>query len=254
MGRPHAALALLARALREEPENPYLHRGMSKAFAQLDRFEDAISSAELAIAYKPDGWLMHTALALAYINAYRHHDAITPALAAVRLEPNASYPHAWAGEALRGAGQLDEALASARSATEIAPDRHRPLKARVLLSLERWRQSEQESERAYRHYPEDAYLVYFHGLALLAQGRKDEAASLQSGVLRRQPASLLSRLLLERIESLRPGDCPDNPAFVLGLEGELHRERIVVLRREVEQREPNGPYDPGSLPPPSTAR
>ncbi len=254
MGRPHAALALLASAVREVPENAYLHRAISKALSQLDRFDDAIVSAELAIKHKPDGWLMHTALALAYINAYRHRDAVTPALAAVRLEPNASYPHAWAGEALRGAGMLADALERAESASKIAPERHRPLMGRVLFSLQRWRESERECERSYRQYPEDAYVVYVHGLALLAQGRADEAAALQRGVLTRQPSNLLSRLLLERIHGIEPTAYLDNPALVLDLEGELHRERISILRVEAEQREPDGPYAPGRLVPPPIGR
>jgi tetratricopeptide (TPR) repeat protein len=254
MGRPHAALALLASAVREVPENAYLHRAMSKALSQLDRFDDAIVSAELAIKHKPDGWLMHTALALAYINAYRHHDAVAPALAALRLEPNASYPHAWAGEALRGAGKLTDALERAESASEIAPERHRPLMGRVLFSLQRWRGSEQECERSYRQYPEDAYVVYVHGLALVAQGRADEAAALQRGVLTRQPSNLLSRLLLERIHGIEPTAYLDNPALVLDLERELHRERISILRVEAEQREPDGPNAPGRLATPPTGR
>jgi tetratricopeptide (TPR) repeat protein len=254
MGRPQAALELLAGAVRQEPENPYLHRAMSKALCQLDRYDDAIASAELAIAYKPDGWLMHTALALAFINAYRHGDAVAPALAAVQLQPDISYPHAWAGEALRGVGELAGALERAQSASRIAPERHRPLMARVFFSLRLWRESEEECERAYRQYPEDGYVAYVHGLALIAQGRLDEATALQRSVLRRQPSNLLSRLLWERIQSLRPNACQDNPAFVFDLEAELHRQRIALLRAEVEKREPGGPHGPGRQIPPPTGR
>jgi tetratricopeptide (TPR) repeat protein len=254
MGRPQAALELLAGAVRQEPENPYLHRAISRALVQLDRYDDAVVAAELAIAYKPDGWLMHTALALAYINAYRHGDAVAPALAAVRLQPDVSYPHAWAGEALRGAGELASALERAQSASQIAPERHRPLMARVFLSLRRWRESEEECERAYRQYPEDGYISYIHGLALMAQGRAEEAATLQRSVLRRQPSNLLSRLLWERIQGLQPHAFLENPAFVLDLEAELHKQRIALLRAEVDKQEPGGPHGPGRQIPPPTGR
>jgi tetratricopeptide (TPR) repeat protein len=254
MGRPHAALELLADAVGQEPENSYLHRAMSRAFSQLDRYDDAIAAAELAISYKPDGWLMHTALALAYINAYRHGDAVAPALAAVRLQPDVSYPHAWAGEALRGVGELAGALERAQSASQIAPERHRPLMARVFLSLTRWRESEEECERAYRQYPEDGYISYIHGLALMAQGRPEEAAALQRSVLRRQPSNLLSRLLMERIQGSQPHGFPDDPSFVLDLEAELHSERIALLRAEVEKQEPGGPHGPGRPIPPPVGR
>jgi tetratricopeptide (TPR) repeat protein len=237
MGRPQAALDLLAAALGQAPENPQLHRAMSKALCHLDRYDEAIAAAKLAIAYKPDGWSMHTALALAYINAYRHADAIAPALAAVRLQPHVSFCHAWAGEALRGTGELSGALDRAQSALQIAPERHRPLMSRVLFSLGRWREAENECKRAYRQYPEDGYVAYFHGLALIAQGRHDEASALQRNVLKRQPANVLSRLLWERIESWRSSTVPTAPADVFGLEAELHTQRIALLRAEVDERE-----------------
>lgn len=237
MGRPQAALDLLAAALGQAPENPQLHRTMSKALCHLDRYDEAIAAAKLAIAYKPDGWSMHTALALAYINAYRHADAIAPALAAVRLQPHVSFCHAWAGEALRGTGELSGALDRAQSALRIAPERHRPLMSRVLFSLGRWREAENECKRAYRQYPEDGYVAYFHGLALIAQGRHDEASALQRNVLKRQPANVLSRLLWERIESWRSSTVPTAPADVFDLEAELHTQRIALLRAEVDERE-----------------
>jgi tetratricopeptide (TPR) repeat protein len=237
MGRPHAALDLLAGALRQAPDDAYLHRAMSRVFMYLDRYDDAIASARSAIKYAPDGWLMHTALALAYINAYRHADAVTPALTAVRLQPNVSYPFAWAGEALRGVGDLSGALENAQSASRMAPDRHQPLMARIFFSLGRWRESEEECERAYSRYPEDAYIACFHGLALIAQGRLDEASSLQRSVLRRQPSNLLSRFLLERLESWRPNTRPASLGQMVELEAELHRARIAILTAEAEDRE-----------------
>lgn len=252
MGRPHAAVDLLVDALSQAPENAYLHRAMSRALIALDRYDDAIDSARSAIRYEPGGWLMHTALALACINANRHADAVAPALTAVRMQPDVSYPHAWAGEALRGAGDLHGALERARSASRIAPDRHQPLMARVLFGLGRWRESEEECERAYLRYPEDAYIGYFHGLALIARGRLDEASALQRSFLRRQPSALLSRLLLERLESWQADTRPRDLTALHELDAELHSQRIAILAAELEGRERGGrSTSQNTMPPPS---
>jgi tetratricopeptide (TPR) repeat protein len=237
------AIDLLAQALRASPENAWLHRALAVNLFQVDRYDEAIAAAQVAITLKPDGWSMHTALALAYINANRPADAVEPAQEAVRLEPNVSFGHAWAAEALRRIGHIDDALESAQSAIAIDQERHRPLMGRVLFSLERWSEAETECKRAYGRYPEDPYLAFFHSLALIAQRQFDEASAIQRSVLRRRPADRLARLLLERIESWQVDRCssdvhraPLQPAAVLSLEPELYGLLMSSLEADLRGR------------------
>jgi tetratricopeptide (TPR) repeat protein len=263
MGRSEMAVDLLAEALRAAPESAWLHRAMSVSLLELDRYDEAIAAARAAIALKPDGWSMHTALSLAYINANRPADAVQPALEAVRIQPDVSFGHAWAAEALRRVGHLDHALASAQSAIAIDPERHRPLMARVLFSLGRWSDAEVECRRAYSRYPEDAYLAFFHSLALIAQRRVDEASAIQVSVLRRRPATLLARLLLERIESWPADRCSPNrhraplePTALFSLEVELYALRASLLEVDLRERESLGRQRSSTLRgmPPATGR
>src|SRR5688572_18652313 len=52
-GRPKLALEEFQQAIKQDPKNPYFHKGLGLAYATLKRFEDAVGAFRKALALNP---------------------------------------------------------------------------------------------------------------------------------------------------------------------------------------------------------
>ncbi|MDX8440470.1 tetratricopeptide repeat-containing sulfotransferase family protein [Mesorhizobium australafricanum] len=112
------ALRYFARAVGEEPQNPYFHLSLGEAYLKVSEFTPAISHIQHALALKPDLVEALCALGNAY-NAFDKGEMALP-LFEKALKINRDHPLARIGlpHALASLGRMDEAALCLKEAIE----------------------------------------------------------------------------------------------------------------------------------------
>ena len=123
-GRLEDALQILGRALREHPDDFWLHQTAAWLHARLSsppHPEEATRHYTAALALRPRSAIVHCSLGDNLQKQGRLDEAIDCHRRAIELNPNYAPLHNDLGCALRVQGRLDEAIASYRRAIELNP-------------------------------------------------------------------------------------------------------------------------------------
>jgi tetratricopeptide (TPR) repeat protein len=235
MGRPEAAISLLEPAMASFPESGVLYEAAAIAYGKSERFEDAIAAARRALAFNPSSAKLQLLLAFKLGEANRPREALAPALAALRLEPDNSSAHMAVSEASRRCGDRDQALRHAQEALRLNGDRHPALMGRVLLLHERWEQAETALRRGYAGHPDAWDGCFYLALALIPQGRCEEAKAMAEAFLARRPDDKVVPLLWERLERWQQREVGLREAVSSAMGSPARRARVELATLLVSQ-------------------
>ena len=175
-GRSEDALQILARALREHPDDFWLHTIAAKVHACLSsppHHDEAIRHYTAALALRPRSAIVHCSLGDNLQKQGRLEEAIACHRRAIELDPNYAPAHSDLGNALKAQGKLDEAIACYRRAIELNPkfaSAHISLGI-VLMDKGQLDESIVCFRRAIELDPKDALAHSNLGAALAAQGK-----------------------------------------------------------------------------------
>jgi len=191
---------MLKPALARWPESYPLQLELGWACAQFECLEDAEAAYRRAIVLRPDRFPAYNLLAWTLIRMFRPGEALECARASMRLDPLNGAAYIAALDAARLSGDAPAALEYARQSARLClPGEHRI--ARVLLSYERWPEAEGLLRRARAAHPGHSDTPMYLALALIPQGRLDEAAYSLRDALRIWPRYTLAELILLRVST-----------------------------------------------------
>jgi tetratricopeptide (TPR) repeat protein len=121
-GKQREGLGLLARLVKEKPDNPYLHIEQGFALEGKGDLDGAIACYQKALALDPKDVRTYTNLGAILCDAKHDLDgAIACFRKALELDPKLAQAHYNLGNALYAKGQLDEAMAEYRQAIALDP-------------------------------------------------------------------------------------------------------------------------------------
>ena len=122
VGRPDLAIELIGKAIQNNPRVPQYHDHIGSAYLALERFNEAVSCFERALALKPDfaGACNNLANALRALN--RREEAAIYYRKAIKLMPDMAEAYNNLGNLLHEAGETERALPIIRMAIELKPD------------------------------------------------------------------------------------------------------------------------------------
>ena len=106
-------------ALKAEPEDAELNRGLASALLHLNRTAEALPYAEKAVAAEPRDPNNQEALAAAYMQAGRYQDALKPLQQAAELAPQEPRPHQQLADVFDKLGDAKSAAAERARAAQL---------------------------------------------------------------------------------------------------------------------------------------
>jgi len=165
-GRPKLALEEFQRAIKQDPKNPYFHKGLGLAYATLKRFDDAVGAFRKALELNPYYTDVRNDLGMALVLAGKRQEGKAEFLAAFN-DPTNPTPEI-------SARNLGQAYFEEKNYAEAA----------------NWFRSSLNRNKAYP----DAYLGL--GDAMVALGRAEEAIAMLETGAREVPASTAIQLAL----------------------------------------------------------
>jgi tetratricopeptide (TPR) repeat protein len=196
--RTSEALDLLERAVRIEPNGPYIYNALGLLFLQQAEYGRATAAFRDAIRLAPYWSYPKHNLALTYVQTGSYDQAIGVYRDARRLAPRAWFIPYNQGLVEQSMQRWGEAEKLFHASLALAPQRAEPETALGYLAALRGRYA--EAERFYRAAlgKQPGFVPAMHNLALvLDQSRHtDEAIPLWNEVLRREPGFAASRLAL----------------------------------------------------------
>ena len=196
--RFNEARDLLERAVRIEPNGPYLYNALGLLYLQQAAFPRAASAFRDAIRLAPNWAYPRHNLALALTQAGSYDEAVVVYRDAQKTTPGSWYIPYNLGLVQQRINRPRDAEASFRKASLLAPARPEPETALGFLAAFRGRSK--DAERFYRDAlaKQAAFLPARHNLALLLSetGREDEGVALWQAVLTDDPGFVSSRMAL----------------------------------------------------------
>ena len=179
-GRLEDALQILGRALREHPDDFWLHQTAAWLHARLSsppHPEEATRHYTAALALRPRSAIVHCSLGDMLQKQGRLDEAIACHRRAIKLNPDYAPFHNDLGNSLRVQGRLDEAIACYRRAIELNPKSASAYNnlGTVLMDQEQLDEAIASYRRAIELDPKFAMAHTNLANTLRAQGRIDEA-------------------------------------------------------------------------------
>jgi tetratricopeptide (TPR) repeat protein len=110
LGRPHRAVELIERAIRENDAIREYHNNLGEAFRRLRRFDDAMAAFERALKLDPRYAEAHNNFGVALMESGRLLEAIAAYRRAIDLRPDFAEVYNNLGIALDMMGELKEAI------------------------------------------------------------------------------------------------------------------------------------------------
>ena len=200
MGRPEKAIEMLKPALATWPESYDLHIAFGWACGQFECLDDAEAAYRRAITLRPDRAHAYNVLSRLLIRMYRSPEALECARASIRLAPNQAAAYIAAADAARLSGDAPAALDYARESVRLSGQGEWRI-GRVLLSYEHWGEAENILRRTQATHPMTSDTPMFLALALIPQGRLEEADYSLRDALRIWPRYTLAELILQRVRT-----------------------------------------------------
>ena len=166
--------------------------GLGLAYTGLEKFEDAVSAYQRAIAVVPDWAHPHAALASAYANMHRYTEALDAYKVAVGLDPNDEMIHHQLGNVYSKRGERPAAMQHQQSAIAIAPEfaaAHYQL-GLLYAQEKRWTDAIASYQTAYAHDETLVEALYNLAQAFRRAGNRS-AAREQMALFERRKATLM---------------------------------------------------------------
>jgi tetratricopeptide (TPR) repeat protein len=121
-GQQETAIALLRKAIAEDPDTPDAYSQLGEVLVALERHDEALDACAQSLAIDPDDPATHYNRGAALQARERQAEAVVAYREAIRLEPCFPAAHYNLGAALQATGQLGDALDAYRQATALKPD------------------------------------------------------------------------------------------------------------------------------------
>jgi tetratricopeptide (TPR) repeat protein len=233
----------LSQAVAACPVDVEARRRYAEALWQRGAKKEAIAQLEEASRLMGDDASLWARLAEMHLANNQPTLASQDAQQAIKLDPK--LPAAWAiqGGVMWAAGKPQEALADYLRALSYAPNDRAMLWQvaelhRQLNQPERAAQTLQTLADTYSPGEEPAQVLYFIGLAYLAQGRYDDGVeSLSAAVSRGQPtAEMFCRLGEAEFLAGRPANAADAARRALALQPQHQPSQELLQRIELAQQ------------------
>jgi tetratricopeptide (TPR) repeat protein len=177
-GRKREGLELFSHLVKEQPNNPFLHRWRGYALHDRGQLDEAMAEYRQAIALEPkDAWTHHELGRVLHIKR-QLDEAIAEYRQAIALDPKDAWVHNNLGLALRAKRQLDEAIAEYRVAIALDPrndSAHINLGIILCDDKRDYNRAIACFRRAIALNPKHASAYYNLGVALSHNGQFDEA-------------------------------------------------------------------------------
>ncbi|HUT76581.1 MAG TPA: tetratricopeptide repeat protein, partial [Polyangia bacterium] len=205
-----AAVALLTRAAKLDPDDPVVLGDLATALLQCRLYSAAVPRMERAVEFAPTDVDLRANLAQTYQIVERFRDAARTYREAIELDPKDAALRGNLAVVLVVRGELAAAEKQVRAAVGLDPENATYL---VNLSYILWRQgrhtdSETEARRAVEVEPGSAGAHNQLGLVLAGQGRTREARAAFAEALRFDPGHKAAR---ENADALEEGAPPAAP-------------------------------------------
>ncbi len=188
-GRPEEAMRQYEAALRLEPDNVHAHHNLGAVLGSLGRIEEGVEHATRAVALAPGNAALRVTLGILLLKAGRPADAEQALQAALAAEPDASVTIGGMAALRLEQGRLQEASKLAEAATARNPFDPRAwyLLGTATARLGDPAGGESFLRQALTLQPGNPDAGYNLALAILDQGRADEARALLDDLHRRHP-------------------------------------------------------------------
>lgn len=176
--RNDQALVHAGLAVAESPDDGNGHLLMARALWRLGRTDEAIDAAHRAIQTDPEWHGYHFTLALFLYDQGRNEDALAPARTSVQLRPDNARNHAGLARVLARTGQAQLSRQHLDTALQLDPQDTFVLKSGAILAIDRqdWVQAEDCLRRSLTLQPTDPVALNNLGVALNGQGKARHAA------------------------------------------------------------------------------
>ena len=157
-----------------------------------DRYAQARSLADRAVALTPDDGVAHDMLRSALVGLTNYALALVSARRVTELMPRHAGGWSSAGSLLASLGQKSEAVECFRRALDLEPDKvgHHVEYATALINAKKLVEAEKHIRAALHQFPGDTPLVFRLAATLAEQGRPDEAALVLGDALFADQANL----------------------------------------------------------------
>ncbi|GEM_PF-1460907 len=201
-GKYADAEAAFREALRLRPNDWALLYSLGFALEYQNRVADAEAAYQRAVDLNPKYSNGHFRLALMRIYLGRYAEAEKAYRAAAQIAPSQSGTRVGLGYALEKQGHRAEAEAQYREAIKLAPENywgHLRLGHLLAGSLERYADAEGPSRTAVRLEPTNSVARAVLALALLGQGKNNEAEMEYREMIRLDPQTVSARVALADI-------------------------------------------------------
>lgn len=204
-GNAGMAVEEIKRAIKDDPKNPYFHKGLGVAYVQLQDYDKAIGSFRKALELNPYYTDVHNDLGTALSFAGKRDEARREFLVAFN-DPTYNTPEV----AARNLGQVafeerkyDDALNWYRTSTQRNPKYSLGWlgMSDVYLALGRPEEAVLQLQAAQREVPESISVRLAYGDACFRAGRFGDARSALEDVARKDPAGAAGRRAVEMLKS-----------------------------------------------------
>jgi len=189
-GRPALALEDFKKAVKEDSNNPYFHKGLGQAYAAMNRFKDAVAAFRKALALNPYYVDVRNDLGMALISSGKREEGKKEFLAAFNDPTNPS-PEltSWnLGSAYFEERNYVQALEWFR--TSLAKSKTAPAYFGLATSLQKLGRHDEalaELEAGVKEFPDNAGLLLSLGEAYYQAGRFGEARDRLEDAARKDP-------------------------------------------------------------------
>ena len=177
------------------------HRNLAAELFRLERFEEALSHARLAVQQYPDCGDCHGGLAAALGQLKHLDEAETHIRRALEIEPHNQSVLQNASELFRLQGRYEEGVAAAGTWLELRPNASAPHQAlaRLFADMNRPAEAEGHWRRAYEIDPRDVAVIQNMAETIRKQGRSEEALGWYREVLRIRPDVALAHAAMGHV-------------------------------------------------------
>jgi Tfp pilus assembly protein PilF len=203
-GRPKLALEEFQRAIKQDPKNPYFHKGLGLAYATLKRFGDAADAFRKALVLNPYYTDVRNDLGMALVLAGKREEGKAEFLAAFNdpTNPTPEISSRNLGQAFfeeRNHAQAANWFRSSLNRNKAYPDAYLGL-ADALTALGRAEDAIAELETGAREVPESTAIQLALGEAYYRAGRFSDARARLEDARKKDPTGADARRAAELLK------------------------------------------------------